>query len=331
MKLKSRLKSSLRLYFSGFMMGSADTVPGVSGGTIAFLLGIYEELIQSIKIVSGEVLKLALQLKVKEAWRAIPFGFLIPLMLGIFSAIIVLADGISYLLKTQPAYLWSFFFGLVVASVLMVRKRVVTWNRHDYLALGLGAVFAYVLVGAVPVSTPETLVALFLSGAVAICAMILPGISGSFLLVIMGKYEQVLNAVTERNFLVLFVFMAGAVFGLALFARVLSWLFAKHHDIVVAALTGFMIGSLRKVWPWKEVLETRLNSHGELVPLVERNIIPVLDGSTLLAVIIALVGFGLIILLDKAQVTKEQVKDIQDPVFARDHKVSLESQKSGKI
>lgn len=331
MKLKLPFQSSLRLYFSGFMMGSADTVPGVSGGTIAFLLGIYEELIQSIKTVSGEVLKLALQLKIKEAWKAIPFGFLVPLMLGIFSAIIVLADGISYLLKYQPAYLWSFFFGLVVASVMMVRKRVVTWNKHDYLALLIGAIFAYVLVGAVPVSTPETMLALFLSGSVAICAMILPGISGSFLLVIMGKYEQILNAVTERNFLVLSVFMVGAVFGLAIFSRVLSWLFAKHHDIVVAALTGFMIGSLRKVWPWKEVLETRLNSHGELVPLVERNILPLFDWSTLLAVVIALVGFGLIVLLDKAQVTKERVKDIHDPAFAREHKQALESQKSGKI
>lgn len=327
----SQLRSFTRLFFSGFMMGSADTVPGVSGGTIAFLLGIYEQLIYSIKTVSGKVLRLALQLKIKEAWAAIPFGFLVPLFVGIMTAIFALSNGISYLLKNQPSFLWSFFFGLVLASVWVVRKRVVTWNRHDYLGLVVMTIIAYIIVGAVPAETPNTLLAFFLSGAVAICAMILPGISGSFLLVIMGKYEQVLSAVADRNLLILGVFMAGAVIGLALFSRLLSWLFAKHHDIVVSMLIGFMIGSLRKVWPWKEVLVTRINSHGEIVPLVERNIWPNWEWATLVAVGLMSLGFILILFLDRFQVTKERVKDVGDKEFAKSHTKALLSQRTGKI
>lgn len=313
------------------MMGSADTVPGVSGGTIAFLLGIYEQLIYSIKLISGEVLRLALSLRIKEAWSKIPFAFLVPLALGIFTAILVLSNGISYLLKNQPVLLWSFFLGLVVASIVVVRKRVVTWNRHDYFALTITAIAAYFIVGAVPVETPATLLAFFLAGAVAICAMILPGISGSFLLVIMGKYEQILTAVTEQNFLVLAATAAGSVIGLALFSRLLSWLFAKHHDIVVAALTGFMIGSLRKVWPWKEVLSTRVNSHGELVPLLERNIMPNLDMMFLASLALIGLGYGLIMFLDRFQVTKESVTDVEDKKFAKEHAKAVNSQESGQI
>ncbi len=325
------MQKFFRLFFSGFMMGSADTVPGVSGGTIAFLLGIYEQLIYSIKLLSGEVVRLVLSLKIKEAWAKVPFGFLVPLGLGMVTAVLVLSNGISYLLKNQPVYVWAFFFGLVIASILVVRKRVVTWNRHDYLAMLATAILAYFIVGAVPVETPATLLAFFLAGAVAICAMILPGVSGSFLLVIMGKYEQILTAVTEQNLLVLGTTMVGSVVGLALFSRVLSWLFTKHHDIVVAALTGFMIGSLRKVWPFKEVLTTRINSHGELVPLLERNVLPVFDSSLLLALVLVGLGFGLIMFLDRFQVTKESVTDVQDKKFAKEHAKAVKSQKSGQI
>jgi putative membrane protein len=313
------------------MMGSADTVPGVSGGTIAFLLGIYEQLIYSIKLLSGEVLHLIVRLKIKEAWQKVPFGFLVPLFLGMMTAILALSNGISYLLKHQPEFVWSFFFGLVLASVMVVRKRVVTWNKHDYFALVLTAIFAYFLVGSVPVETPATLLAFLLAGAVAICAMILPGISGSFLLVIMGKYEQVLTAVSEQNFLVLGAVMTGSILGLALFSRLLSWLFAKHHDIVVAALIGFMIGSLRKVWPWKEVISTRINSHGEVVPLLESNVLPILNSAFFFSLVLIALGFGLILFLDRFNVTKESVKDVEDKQFEKEHAQALRSQKSGEI
>lgn len=329
---KLSIKKTIRLFFTGFTMGAADIVPGVSGGTVAFLFGIYEELIQAIKTVSGEVLRLVLKFKIKEAIQTIPFVFLIPLGFGLMTALFTLSNGVSYLLQTYPEFLWSFFFGLIVASVLVVRKRVVTWNFHDYVAMVITAILVYFLVGIVPVETPDTYLALFLSGVVAICAMILPGISGSFLLVIMGKYEQILNAVATRDIVSLVVFASGAVVGLAIFSRVLSWLFKKHHDIVIAILTGFMIGSLRKVWPWKEVISTRINSHGDTVPVLERNIFPEqFGGDVMLSIVLILVGLLLVIILDKFQVTKEHVADIQDPQFESHHHKALKSQKSGTI
>lgn len=332
MKSTFNLKSSLRLFATGFIMGSADIVPGVSGGTIAFLMGIYEELIQGIKTVSGKVLQLGLQGKLKEAWQTIPFSFLIPLGLGLLTALLSLSNLVSYLLQAYPQYLWSLFFGLVLASVVVVRKRVVTWNIHDYAAAAVTTIAAYILVGAVPVETPNTWLALFLSGVVAICAMILPGISGSFLLVIMGKYEQVLGAITTRDIPTLVIFGLGAVVGLSIFSRLLSWLFKRHHDIIIAMLTGFMLGSLRKVWPWKEVLTTRINSHGEIVPLVEKNIIPnQLNEGFIFCVALMVIGFVIVILLDKAQITKEHTGDIDDAQFTKERTAAVRSQKSGKL
>lgn len=326
---KNSFADSIRLFFTGFTMGAADIVPGLSGGTVAFLLGIYEELIYSIKLVSGEVLRLVLQGKIKEAFEKIPFRFLVPLGLGILTALLTLAKVISFLLHDYPAFLWSFFFGLVLASVFIIRKRVVTWDLHDYAAAAATTIGTYFLVGAVPVETPNNPIALFLSGAIAICAMILPGISGSFLLVIMGKYEQVLNAVVQRDIFTIVIFGLGAVVGLATFSRVLSWLFKKHHDIVVAALTGFMIGSLRKVWPWKEVISTRINSHGEVVPLLEKNILPAsFDTSVMICLGLFVLGMVAIFLLDKMEVTQEQTADVQDKSFTAEHKKALESQKS---
>jgi len=313
-------------------MGAADIVPGISGGTVAFIMGIYEELIQSIKTVSGNVLQLILRRNIRDAIRAIPFSFLVPLGFGIVTALLTLSDTVSYLLQTHPEFLWSFFFGLVLASVMIVRKRVVTWNKHDYLALLVSTVLTYFLVGAVPVETPNTYLALFLSGVVAICAMILPGISGSFLLVVMGKYEQILRSVVERDLVAILVFGMGAIVGLAIFSRVLSWLFNRHHDLVIAILTGFMIGSLRKVWPWKEVITTRINSHGELVPVVEQNMLPAqLNGDVLLCVALLVAGFIVVYVLDKFKVTQDRVSDIEDPTFERHHHKAIQSQKSGKI
>jgi len=329
---KQQLKTTFRLFTTGFIMGSADIVPGVSGGTVAFLMGIYEELIQSIKTISGKIPQLIFQRKFKEAWQTIPFAFLLPLGFGLLTAILTLSNVVSYLLETYPQYLWSLFFGLVVATICVVRKRVVTWNTHDFIAMAVTAIFTYFLVGAVPVETPNTLFALFLSGVVAICAMILPGISGSFLLVIMGKYEQVLGAVTNRDILTLVVFGFGTVVGLSLFSRVLSWLFKKHHDIVIALLIGFMIGSLRKVWPWKEVVTTRINSHGDIVPLLENNIFPQqLNSEVLLCLGLAIIGFGLVFVLDKIQVTKEHITDIDDSRFIKEHLQAVKSQETGEI
>jgi len=321
------VKKNIRLFFTGFFMGTADLIPGVSGGTIAFLSGIYEELIYSIKKVTGETVKLVLRGKIGEAIKSIPFPFLIPLAVGLFAAVLSLASLLSFLLETYPVYIWSFFFGLVLASTLIVMKRVIKWDLSDKIAFIGAAIGAYILVGLVPVETPDSLPMFFLAGAIAICAMILPGISGSFILLLIGKYQQVLGAVTQRDFLTLGVFMAGCAVGIAVFSRVLSWLFRTHHDISVAILAGFMLGSVRKIWPWKEVVSTRINSHGVEVPLIENNILPAsIDIAVIFALFLA--GFAIFIVyrLDKLHLVKEQTKDVESKDFEKEYKESLKNQ-----
>lgn len=287
--------SILRYFITGFAMGSADIVPGVSGGTIAFIAGIYEELIHTIKIVSSEGVKKLLKLDVKGLFDLIPYKFLVPLGAGILTAIFTFARFLEFALSDYPVFVWSFFFGLIVASIFLVRKKVKTWNPRLYGALIIAAIIAYMIVGAVPVETPATFLAFFLSGAVAITAMILPGISGSFLLLIMGKYQQILGAVTDFDFVILGAVAAGAVLGLGLFSQLLSYLFKHYHDLMVASLTGLMIGSLRKVWPWKGTVQTYIDSHGEIIPLVQRNILPEsLDFKFLIAIVLSILGFLII-------------------------------------
>ncbi|MEX1018127.1 MAG: DUF368 domain-containing protein [Litorilinea sp.] len=280
----------------GFCMGAADVVPGVSGGTMAFILGIYEELINSIRMVARPPFWRAVtRLDFGEAMRLVNVVFLIFLALGVFAAIFLLAPGIEYLLVHQPIIIWSFFFGLVLASVFVVAQRVSHWQVHLWLALAGGAVAAYLIVGLVPVQTPNTWWFLVLSGAISICAMILPGISGSFILVLLGKYQFILSAVNQRDVVPILWLALGSSIGLITFAQVLGWLFRHYRNATIAVLTGFMIGSLRKVWPWKEVLDSMVDRHGEMVPIVERNILPPLmaGGSVNMEILIAL-GVGLV-------------------------------------
>ena len=258
-------------------MGSADVVPGVSGGTVAFILGIYEELIGSIRMVGRpDFWRALLRGEWRVALRLVNFFFLLALGTGILSAIFLLAPGIEWMLINQPIIIWSFFFGLVLASIVIVATRIRIWSPSRFVALLLGAAAAFWLVGLVPVQTPETWWFLMLSGAIAICAMILPGISGSFIMVLLGKYHFFINAINERDFASLAFAAIGAAIGLVTFAQLLSWLFRRFHDITVATLTGFMIGSLREIWPWKEALESVVDPVGEIVPLVDRNVLPAL-------------------------------------------------------
>jgi putative membrane protein len=233
-------------------MGAADVVPGVSGGTMAFILGIYEELIRGIRSFDGELVRLLLKLNFRGASNHVPWRFLGSLAAGILTAIFTLAHLIAWLLENRPVLIWSFFFGLVLASVIAVTGHVPKWRFRYVLALALSAAGAFLLVGLTPQTTPDTLPFLFVSASIAICAMILPGISGSFILVLLGKYQYVLQAVNDRNFLVLLVFSLGAATGLILFSRLLNWLLTRRHDLTIAILVGFMLGSLRKVWPWKD-------------------------------------------------------------------------------
>lgn len=320
-------KNAVRLFITGFAMGLADLIPGVSGGTIAFISGIYEELLYSIKVASGQAIRLFLKGKIIDGIKIIPLKFLIPLLLGIFTAIFSLANLLSYLLIEYPTFVFALFFGLVLASTWLVLKRVVKWDMADIAAFIVAAVGAYILVGAVPVSTPNTLPMIFVSGMIAICAMILPGISGSFILLLLGKYDQVLGAAKNFDIVTLSVFMIGCILGLALFSRLLSWLFTKHHDISVAILAGFMLGSVRKIWPWKEVLETRINSHGEEVPFIEKNILPAsLDANTLFAIALMIAGLGLILFLERMQAMKEKTEDISNNTFKKEHSKALQNQ-----
>lgn len=262
------------LLLKGIAMGAADVVPGVSGGTVAFIVGIYEELINSIKSINPTNLKLLFTFRIAAFWKAINANFLLALVSGIGISIFSLAKLITYLLENQPVLVWSFFFGLVLSSTYFVAKTITQWDWKTYLFFIIGTVGAYFITVATPTETPSSLFFIFLCGAIAICAMILPGISGSFILVLLGKYFYIMNAVKSLNILIMFVFVCGAFIGITSFSNVLSFLLRKYHNTTIATLAGFMLGSLNKVWPWKETIETFTDSHGKIKPLVEENILP---------------------------------------------------------
>ncbi len=292
---------NVRLYFTGVAMGIADLIPGVSGGTMAFIMGVYEELLNAIKSVNVEFARKLAAFKWREAFAGIPLAFLIVLGAGIMSAVFSLSFLMSWLLDNQPVFLFSFFFGLILASVIAVGGHV-TWKAGTIAAMAIGAVGAFFLVGMVPLDMPHDPLTLFLSGMVAIMAMILPGISGSFILLILGQYDYVLRSVTSLDFLTLIIVGTGAVIGLMMFSRVLSWLLARYHAITVAVLIGFMIGSLRVIWPWKVVLETRIDRHGEEVPIAQANILPDFASAEFwVALLLCLSGFALVSALDHGQ------------------------------
>ncbi len=326
-KLPKAFKDRFRLFLTGLGMGTADLIPGVSGGTIAFLAGIYEELLYSIKTVTGDVVRLLLRGKVIEALKLTPFKFLIPLGTGLLIAILTLSNILSLLLTEYPVYIWSFFFGLVLVSVFVVLKRIIKWDPSDKISFILSAVFAYLIVGLVPGQTPATLPFFFLSGMIAITAMILPGISGSFILLLLGKYQQVLYAVTGKDFLTLGVFFLGTIVGISLFARVLSWLFKNHHDISIAILSGFMLGSIRKIWPWQDVLKTEIDNHGNIVPIIVKNTLPPsIDLNFFSAILLMVLGGYLVYQLDKIHAIKSQTKDVGSKQFEKEHSEALKNQ-----
>jgi len=281
-------------------MGAADVVPGVSGGTMAFILGIYEELIAAIKSFDLKSLMLLFTWQGRQLFRHISWKFLLPLGLGILTAIFSLASVLGWMLQNKPVLIWSFFLGLILASVITVSRRIETWRLSTWISLIAGITGTYFLVGLVPVSTPDDPWFLFLSGAVAICAMILPGISGSFILVLLSKYQVVLEAVNQRDFLLLATVAAGACVGIAAFSRLLGWLLRNYHDLMVAILTGLMLGSMRKVWPWKKTVESFVDRHGEIVPLVQINTLPAQwNGELLAAISLMLLGLVVVLILDR--------------------------------
>ena len=293
------LSKYLILAIKGFCMGAANVVPGVSGGTMALILGIYEELIHAIRSLNLRFLRLIAMLKIREAFSLVSWPFLLSVCLGVLVATLSLAEALSWLLFTYPVVVWSFFFGLILSSIFTVGRVVREWRIPTFVATGAGAIGAYFLFGMIPVATPNAAWFLVLSGFLAICAMILPGISGAYILVLLGKYHYTLEALNNKDFETLFLLTVGAVVRLLSFVRVLDWLLKRYYDLTMAILIGLMLGSLRRIWPWKETLTTFIDSHGNEVPALQVNILPPsLDTEVVLAFFFMLLGFVAVVALN---------------------------------
>ena len=278
------------LYLKGVFMGIAEIIPGVSGGTIAFITGIYEELINSIKSINTNTLKLLVTFKFSAFWRAVNGTFLITLIFGMLTSILVLSRFIVYLLDDHPFKIWGFFFGLIIASGILISYQIQKIGIAVLLSFVIGLSIASYIALQAPSITPNTNFFIFLSGAIAISAMILPGISGSFILVFLSKYEFILKALNSFDIAVISIFLAGCIVGLVTFSRVFSYLFKKYSDVVISVLIGFLGGSLFKIWPFYEVLE--YNSSNE--PIYTTPILPTSNQSNDLIFFFTFVVIGFI-------------------------------------
>lgn len=299
------MKKYLLTYLKGLAMGAADVVPGVSGGTIAFISGIYEQLLEALARIP-EGLIMLLRGRVAEAWNWVHANFLLALLAGVATSILTLARLITWLLEHQAIALWAFFFGLIAVSCWVVGRSIRRWGAGTLLAFALGAVCAWYITVAAPISWGQDPLSLFFAGAIAICAMILPGVSGSFLLLLMGLYPFIMAAIKNFDLGVMAVFALGCLFGLLGFARVLRFALQRFHDLTLALLTGFMLGSLNKAWPWKQATLFYTDSKGNEQALQHSNLLPSqfaeLTGQEpqlALALLLALVGVGLVVLLEK--------------------------------
>ena len=286
----------------GIAMGAADAVPGVSGGTIAFISGIYEELISTISNINLSLFKTLFQKGFKTFWSLLHGNFLLALLTGIIISFVSFMRLAKYLIENKPILIWSFFFGLIIASIYFVGKQIKQWNVPVILGLVFGTLTAYYISTLPSMASNEHAFFLFFAGALAICAMILPGISGSFILVILGAYKTLSDALHDFDLKKIMIFAFGAIVGLLSFSHVLKWLFKHFHNLTLAILTGFIFGSLNKVWPWKETLTWHINSKGVKVPLIEKSISPFSfqgDNQLLMALVLMIIGFLTILILEK--------------------------------
>lgn len=322
------------MVLKGIAMGAADVVPGVSGGTIAFITGIYEELIESIRSIDHKALKILFAQGPLAAWKHINGGFLLSLFIGIAISVLTLSKIISHLLDHQPILIWSFFFGLILASIFLIAKEIASWKPRVFIAIVVGTLVSFYVTVATPTNSPDSLIFLFFAGFIAIIAMILPGISGAFILLLLGAYPTVIGivngfreglmaadlALAMGNLFRIIIFVLGCLAGLMAFSRILSWMFRKYKNSTLALLTGFMIGSLNKVWPWKTTTMTRIAHQGKeneaVVPFIQKNawpwnfnhlneveqqltIVPVKDPQMLFAIGMMLFGMLIIVILSK--------------------------------
>ena len=293
----------ISVFLKGMAMGVAEVIPGVSGGTVAFITGIYERLLNAIKSFSPSLFGVLKEEGIKGVWEKIDGTFLVALFAGMLVSLVSLAHLITSLMEDYPVLLWSFFFGLIIASAVFIGRQLSQWNISNIIALVIGAVIAYFITIVSPASPNEAIWFVFLAGAIAISAMILPGLSGSFILLLMGMYSYIFGAIKELDIAVIGVFGLGCLVGILSFSHVLSWTFKHYKDITLAFLTGLMLGSLNKVWPWRNVLETRINSHGEEVPFRELSVLPsdFAGGEPYLlgALALMVVGFVVVFLLER--------------------------------
>jgi putative membrane protein len=294
------------IFFKGVAMGAADVIPGVSGGTIAFITGIYERLIDAIKNINIKSIKLLSKGKFGEFCKSIDLAFLVALLCGIAVSFVSLAKLMTFLITGYPLFVWSFFFGLIVASTIFI-ARGVNWNIKAIATFAIFTVIAFFITSPenTPLNSSSEYWYIFLCGAIAICAMILPGISGSFILVLLGQYLFMMESLAAFDFIVIGVFLCGAGIGIIAFSRVLSWLFKRFKTITLASLTGFMFGSLNKIWPWKSTLSTFTDQHGIEQPLSQKNILPSAyseltngDSHFISVIMFALIGFVLIFAIE---------------------------------
>lgn len=313
--MQRRFLDYFLISLKGLAMGAADVVPGVSGGTIAFVSGIYEELIESIDNLNLSVFSTWKKEGFKTAWTSINGNFLLALFLGIAISIFSLAKTIKWLLANEPILLWSFFFGLVLASIWFIGKQIKNWNAVLIIALIITSVVSYFITKAEPFASPDSLLYLLFCGFIAIIAMILPGVSGAFILLILGAYSTAIDTINDLSegvstlnfdllkdaFLKFIMLGLGAILGLKIFSKLLNWMFKHKKNLILAILTGFMIGSLNKIWPWKKVLSYRTDSHGEQVPFIEESISPFSfteDNQLALAIVLMVVGVFCILVLE---------------------------------
>ncbi len=299
----------------GICMGAADVIPGVSGGTIAFMTGIYNEFVGSLSAIDATAVKLLFTGKFKEFWKHINGNFLLAVLAGIVLSILSLAKLMTYLLVNHPIQTWAFFFGLIVASSIFILKDIKGWKVRDCALLIIGIILGVTICTLSPTNTPEALYFIFISGAIAICAMILPGISGSFILLILGKYEFILGTVAKitsgeaqgTDFMVILMFVIGAIFGLLTFSKFLHWLMEKYYRGTLLVMAGFIIGSLVKVWPWSDKMTIISSQFPEAAAMAQvgvpdENIIatlyPQVDTHIGSAILFALIGFALVTTLE---------------------------------
>jgi len=291
------MKFKIDLYLKGVFMGIAEIIPGVSGGTIAFITGIYEELINSIKSVDGNSIKLIFNLKFSLFWKQINGTFLLTLLLGMLTSILALSRVIVFLIDQHSFKIWGFFFGLIIASAIVIFYQIETVNSKVVVSAIIGLVISSYIALEAPSSTPNSNLFIFISGAIAISAMILPGISGSFILVFLSKYEFILNALNNFDVAVISIFIGGCVVGLVTFSRVFSYLFKKYNDVVISVLIGFLLGSLFKIWPFYKVLE--YNTSNE--PIYTNPVLPSSSQESELVyfIVFSIIGFISMWLLEK--------------------------------